>query len=145
ALQATLRTRIWRGVISQFSYTLAHNMDEASNATSLPQDSNNLIGDYGSAASDIRHHFGGYLLYDVPGSSHGPAWLSHGWQLNTNVSVRTGFPFTVRGSSGGSGTGVNTTGADPVGNSFDWVARTEGTGQSVTWINRTAFVNPASG
>jgi len=28
SLQATVRTRNWRGVISQFSYTLAHNMDE---------------------------------------------------------------------------------------------------------------------
>jgi hypothetical protein len=120
-------------------------MDEASNATSLPQDSNNLMGDYGNAASDIRHHFGGYLLYDLPGSSHGPAWLSHGWQLNTNVSVRTGFPFTVRASSDASGTGENTTRANQVADPFDGVSHAVATGQSVTWINRTAFVNPASG
>ena len=145
SLQATLRTRNWHGVISQFSYTFAHNMDEASNATSLPQDSNNLMGDYGNAASDIRHHFGGYLLYDLPGSSHGPAWLSHGWQLNTNLSVRTGFPFTVRASSDASGTGENTTRANQVADPFDGVSHAVTTGQSVTWINRTAFVNPASG
>ena len=71
SLQATLRTRNWRGIISQFSYTLAHNLDEASNATSLPQDSNNLMGDYGNAASDIRHHFGGYALVDLPGRRMG--------------------------------------------------------------------------
>ncbi|PYQ86718.1 MAG: TonB-dependent receptor [Acidobacteria bacterium] len=145
SLQATLRTRNWHGVISQLSYTLAHNRDEASNATSLPQDSNNLMGDYSNAASDIRHHVGGYLLYDVPGSSHGPAWLSHGWQLNTNISVRTGFPFTVRASSDTSGTGENTTRANQVADPFDGVSHAVTSGQSVTWINRTSFVNPASG
>ena len=49
SLQAYVRTRNWHGIISQFSYTLAHNLDEASNATSLPQDSNDLMGDYGNA------------------------------------------------------------------------------------------------
>ena len=48
------------------------------------------------------------MIYDIPGSSHGPAWLSHGWQLNGNLSIRTGFPFTVRASSDTSGTGENT-------------------------------------
>ena len=144
SLQATLRTRNWRGIISQFSYTLAHNLDEASNATSLPQDSNDVMGDYGNAASDIRHHFGGYVLYDVPGSSHGPAWLSHGWQLNANVSIRTGFPFTVRASSDTSGTGENTTRANQVGDPFANVSHDVVTGEPVQWINRSAFVNPAS-
>lgn len=145
SLQATVRTRSWHGVISQFSYTLAHNLDEISNATTLPQDSNNLIGEYGNAGSDIRHHLGGYLLYDVPGSSHGPAWLSHGWQLNTNISVRTGFPFTVRASSDTSGTGENTTRANQVADPYAGVDQSVTAGQSVQWINRTAFVNPASG
>src|SRR5262249_4284480 len=145
SLQATVRTRNWHGVISQFSYTLAHNQDEISNATTLPQDSNNLMGDYGSAASDIRHHFGGYLLYDIPGSSPGPAWLSHGWQVNTNISVRTGFPVTVRASSDTSGTGENTTRANQVADPFNGVSHDVVNGQSVQWINRTSFVNPANG
>jgi hypothetical protein len=145
SLQATVRTRSWHGVISQFSYTLAHNLDEISNATTLPQDSNNLIGEYGNAGSDIRHHLGGYLLYDVPGSSHGPAWLSHGWQLNTNISVRTGFPFTVRASSDTSGTGENTTRAVQVADPYEGVDQSVTPGQSVQWINRTSFVNPTSG
>jgi hypothetical protein len=144
SLQATVRTRSWHGVISQFSYTLAHNLDEISNATTLPQDSNNLMGDYGNAGSDIRHHVGGYLLYDVPGSSHGPAWLSHGWQLNTNISVRSGFPFTVRASSDTSGTGENTTRANQVADPYAGVDQTVTAGQSVQWINNKSFVNPAS-
>ncbi len=145
SLQASVRTRNWHGMISQFSYTLAKNMDEASNATSLPQDSNNLMGDYGAAGSDVRHHFGGYLLYDIPGSSHGPAWVSHGWQLNTNISVRTGFPVTIRASSDASGTGENTARANQVADPFAGVSQAVVAGQSVTWINRTAFVNPANG
>jgi hypothetical protein len=145
SLQTTLRMRNWHGLISQFSYTFAHNMDEASNATTLPQDSNNLMGDYSNAASDIRHHVGGYLLYDVPGSSRGPAWLSHGWQVNTNISVRTGFPLTVRASSDTSGTGENTTRAVQVGDPFQGVSHAVVAGQSVLWLNRTAFVNPPSG
>jgi hypothetical protein len=145
SLQTSVRTRNWHGVISQFSYTLAYNRDEASNATSLPQDSNNLMGDYGAAGSDIRHHFGGYVIYDIPGSSHGPAWLSHGWQLNGNLSIRTGFPFTVRASSDTSGTGENTTRAVQVADPFQGASPTVVSGQPVTWINRTAFVNPPSG
>jgi hypothetical protein len=145
SLQASVRTRSWRGIISQFSYTLAHNLDEVSNATTLPQDSNDLMGDYGNAGSDIRHHFGGYLLYDVPALPRGPAWLSRGWQVNTNVSIRTGFPFTVRASSDTSGTGENTTRANQVGDPFAGVSHSVVPGEPVQWINRTAFVNPANG
>jgi len=145
SLQATVRTRNWHGLISQFSYTLAHNLDEVSNATTLPQNSNDLEGDYSNAGSDIRHHFGGYVLYDIPGSSRGPAWLSHGWQLNTNISVRTGFPLTVRASSDTSGTGENTTRAVQVADPFQGLSHAVVSGESVQWINRTAFVNPPSG
>jgi hypothetical protein len=145
SLQTSLRTRSWHGLISQVSYTLARNLDDVSNATTLPQDSNNLHGDWGPAGSDIRHHVGGYFIYDIPGSSRGPQWLSHGWQLNGNISVRSGFPFTIRASSDTSGTGENTARAVQVGDPFQDVSHAVVTGESVSWINRTAFVNPPRG
>jgi len=74
-----------------------------------------------------------------------PRWLSHGWQLNSNISVRTGFPFTVRASSDTSGTGENTTRAVQVADPFQGVDHTIVNGQAVTWISRTAFVNPPRG
>ena len=41
-----------------------------------------------------RHHFTANPVYNLPGSSHGPHWITHGWQLNTVMSFRTGLPFT---------------------------------------------------
>jgi len=65
--------------------------------------------------------------------------------LNGNVSVRTGFPFTVRASSDTSGTGENTARAVQVGDPFQDVSHAVVNGQSVSWISRTAFVNPTGG
>jgi hypothetical protein len=71
----------------------------------LPQDSTNLKGDYGNADYDVRHHFTVNAVYNIPGSSHGPQWITHGWQLNTVMSFRTGLPFTVHATTDTSGTG----------------------------------------
>ncbi len=146
-LQTTLRIRNWHGLISQFSYTWAHSLDDISSATTLPQNSTNLKGDYGNANSDIRHHFGGYFLYDIPTWSRGPHWLMSGWQANSNISFRSGFPFTVKASSDTSGTGENTVRAVQVAaDPFQGLSHTvAGGGQSVQWINRAAFANPTAG
>jgi hypothetical protein len=53
----------------------------------------------------VRHHFTVNAVYNIPGSSHGPQWITHGWQLNTVMSFRTGLPFTVHATTDTSGTG----------------------------------------
>jgi hypothetical protein len=42
----------------------------------IPLDSFNLAQEYGSSDYDTRLNFTTFLTYDIPGSSHGPKWLS---------------------------------------------------------------------
>ncbi len=94
---------------------------------------------------DIRHQFKAYFVYDIPGSSHGPHWLTHGWQANTNIYIRTGEPVNIRASSDNSGTGENTERADQVANPFKGVSHAFTVGSPVQWFSRTSFVNPVAG
>jgi len=146
SLQALLKTTSWHGITSQLSYAWGHSLDEVTQYVgALPQDSINFKGDYGNSDYDVRHHFNAYFLYDVPGSSHGPAWVSHGWQLNTNLTFRTGFPFTIHASSNTDGTGENGTRGVQVGDPFQGVSHALSNHNPVQWINANAYANPAQG
>jgi hypothetical protein len=146
SLQVLLKTSSWHGITSQLSYAWGHSLDEVTQYVgALPQDSTNFKGDYGNSDYDIRHHMSAFLLYDVPGSSHGPKWLSHGWQVNTNLSFRTGFPFTIHATSDTSGTGENTTRGVQTGDPFQGVSHTLSNHNPVQWINPNAYTNPANG
>ena len=145
-LQTTLRTTSWHGLISQFNYTYAHSLDEVTQYVgALPQDSTNFYGDYGNSDYDIRHHFNSYLIYDIPGSSHGPHWLSNGWQANGNISFRTGEPFSIHASSDTSGTAENTDRGVQVGNPFSGVSHALTNHQPVQWINPASYTNAPNG
>jgi len=146
SLQVVLKTTNWRGITSQLSYAWGHSLDEVTQYVgALPQDSTNFKGDYGNSDYDVRHHLSAFLLYDVAGSSHGPAWLSHGWQLNTNLTFRTGFPFTIHASTNTDATGENTTRGVQVGDPFQGVSHALVDHSPVQWINPNAFANPAPG
>jgi len=146
SLQVTFRTGTWHGVTTQFNYTWAHSLDEITQYVgALPQDSTNFKNDYGNSDFDIRHNFSGYVVYDVPGSSFGPKWLTHDWQITSKMQFHTGLPFTAFASFDTSGTGENTTHGDQVGNPYAGVSHTQTQGQPVQWINPNAFVNPAQG
>jgi hypothetical protein len=146
SLQVTLRTRVWHGVSTQFNYTWAHSLDEiTAYVGAIPQDSTNFKNDYGDSDFDIRHNFSGYVVYDIPGASWGPQWLTHGWEVTSKMQFHTGLPFTVFASYDTSGTGENTTRGDQVGNPYAGVNHTQVQGQPVQWINPDAFVNPAQG
>jgi Carboxypeptidase regulatory-like domain len=146
SLQVTLRTRVWHGVSTQFNYTWAHSLDEiTAYVGAIPQDSTNFKNDYGNSDFDIRHNFSGYIVYEIPGASWGPHWLTHDWEMTSKMQFRTGEPFTVFASYDTSGTGENTTRGDQVGNPYAGVNRAQVQGQPVQWINPAAFVNPAQG
>ncbi len=145
-LQTSLRTASWHGLISQVNFTWSHSLDEITQYFgALPQDSNNLRGNYGSSDYDIRKTLTGYVIYDIPGLSRGPAWLTHGWQANANLTFHSGLPFNIYASSDTSGTGENTTRADLIGNPYAGVNRQLINHQPVQWINPNAFANPANG
>jgi hypothetical protein len=145
SLQVVIRTRSWHGLISQYSYTWSHNLEELASSSTLPQDSNNIMGDYGNASYDIRHQFKGYLIYDIPAARFGPKWLTSGWQANSFLYIRTGRPVLIKASSDTSGTLEGTQRANIVGDPFQGESHDFTTGQSLRWFNPAAFVNPPNG
>ncbi|MCU1303284.1 MAG: TonB-dependent receptor plug [Candidatus Sulfotelmatobacter sp.] len=136
ALQTTLRLRAWHGLSSQFAYTWAHALDEITAYRGvLPYDSHNLKGEYGNGDFDTRHNFSATITWDIPGSSRGPRWVTHGWSLNSLMTfhggqpmdqVRTGFDIIASPFAG-------------VSHSFQKTASFTG----VTWINPASFCLPA--
>ncbi len=129
ALQSTLRLRTWHGLSSQFVYTWAHALDEiTAYRGAIPRDSTNLKGEYGNGDFDTRHNFSATLTWDIPGSSHGPKLLTHGWQVNSLMTFHGGQPLD----------GVRP-GYDEIANPFAGVSHAFNK-SGVTWINPAAFV-----
>jgi hypothetical protein len=135
ALQSTLRLRAWHGLGSEFAYTWSHSLDEISQYRGvIPFDSYNLKADYGNSDFDTRHTFTGSLNWEVPGSSHGPKALTHGWVVSSALSFHGGQPSDeIRQRLDLIG--------DPFGGvSHSFVKSTSFTG--VQWINPNAFATP---
>ncbi|HEY6770395.1 MAG TPA: TonB-dependent receptor [Candidatus Sulfotelmatobacter sp.] len=129
SFQTTLRLRSWHGLTSQFAYTWAHALDEiTAYRGAIPRESTNLKAEYGNGDFDTRHNFSATLTWDIPGSSHGPRILTHGWQVNSLMTFHGGQPLD----------GVRP-GYDLVADPFAGVSHAfNKTG--VTWINPAAFV-----
>ena len=49
--------------------------------------------DYGNGDFDTRHLFSLNFDYQIPGSSHGPRILTHGWEVSSLTNFHTGQPF----------------------------------------------------
>ncbi len=64
----------------------------------VPQDNQNLKGEYGRSLFDARHRFAGSLTYAIPfahGFSGARRTMLDGWQLSGLVALNTSTPFTV--------------------------------------------------
>ena len=93
ALQTTLRLRTWHGLNTQFAYTWSHTLDQISEYRGVLADvTGNLKADYGNGDFDTRHNLSGVFTWDIPGSSRGPRWLSHGWSINSLMTFHSGQP-----------------------------------------------------
>jgi hypothetical protein len=136
ALQTTYKIRSWHGLTSQFSYTWAHALDDVTAYRGVfPLDSDNLRAEYGSGDFDTRHNFSAYFTYDVPGSSHGPRILTHGWQVTSLLTVHSGQPFNINATS--------RPGLNLIGDPFAGVSHAfhpSGT----QWVNPAAFCTPVA-
>jgi hypothetical protein len=78
------------------------------------------------------------MAYDIPGSSHGPKWLTHGWQLNAFVSLHSGQPFNFNA-------GTQRPGLNLVSNPFTGVNHTFSAALGgEPWVNPNAFCAPGS-
>ena len=145
SLQALLRTTNFHHITTQMTYTWSHSLDEETGLIPyLPQNSFNLKGEYGNSDFDVTNTFTAYAGYDVPGSSHGPKWLTNGWQLNSLLSFHGGLPFSVTASHENSGNGESADRANQIGNPFAGVNHAIVNG-SVQWFNTAAFEDPALG
>ena len=119
-------------------YTFAHTLDYDS-FTALPQNSFDPEAEYGNSDFDARQNFTAYLLYALPGSSHGPRYLTNGWKLSSLLSFRSGLPFTVDAYGDPSGTGENTDRPSLSGNPYQGISHSVIDHQPVQWINPNSF------
>ncbi len=139
SMQTTLKIRSWHGLTGQVAYTWAHALDEVTEYRgAIPFDSFNLAQEYGSSDFDTRHNFTAFWNYDIPGSSHGPAFLTHGWQLTGLVSLHSGQPFNFNA-------GTQRPGLNLIANPFAGVNHTFNLAVGgEPWVNPAAFCVPGS-
>src|SRR6202035_5270770 len=129
SLQSTLRLRAWHGLSSSFAFTWAHALDEiTAYRGAIPLDSTNLKAEYGNGDFDTRRNFSATFTWNIPGSSHGPKILTHGWQVNSLMTFHGGQPLDeVRGA-------FNSQGIDQLGPAFAGVSHAFNKSGG-TWVN----------
>jgi hypothetical protein len=141
-----LKTSSFHGVSSVFNYTWSHSLDEMTTYRSrLPQDSNNLKGDYGNSDYDTRNNFNGAVFYNVPRLGRGPEWVTSGWQVNSALSYRGGLPFNIATSTDTTGTSEKYQRPNMVGNPYASVSHALVGMKAIQWVNPAAFVAPTVG
>ena len=144
ALQVTLKSNAWHGLTSQFSYAWSHNLDDSSAFNALPQNSNNLAGDWGNAEYDVRNHFSAYLNYAIPALAYGPKALTHGWEVNGIFKFQNGEPVNILSGSDNSGTAEGEDRATITGPALN-SNRSIQNNTSAQYLNPASFVAPAAG
>src|SRR5215472_5051590 len=136
ALQTTFKVRSWRGLSSTFGYTWSHALDEISEyRAAIADDAFNRKRDYGNGDYDTRHLFTANITYAVPSYSHGPKFLTQGWELTSLMNWHTGQPYDETLS------GLSLVGDPFAGVSHSFSAKGGGT----QWLNPTAFCSPGVG
>jgi hypothetical protein len=140
ALQSTLRLRNWHGLTSQFAYTWSHELDTMTEYRGAIQfDPTRPRLDYGSGDFDTRQNFTTFWTWDIPGSSHGPKLLTHGWQVSSLWSFHGGQPFNFNA-------GTQRPGLNLIQDPFAGVSHTfNAAAGGIPWVNPGAFCTPGAG
>ena len=120
ALQVTVKKQFSQGLLFQTNYSWAKALDTLTSAgwggggsadRVSYQNANDPKGNYGRAATDIRHMFNGNVVYSLPFGS-GKRFLDQGgvvngivggWQLSSIFQIRSGLPFSPIIGSNNSG------------------------------------------
>src|SRR5271165_5277783 len=154
SLQAVWKVNSWHGLTGQFAYTWAHAIDQVTEYRGvIPFDSFNVALDKGNSDFDTRQLFVGNIVWTIPGSSKGPAILTHGWQVAGGVNFHTGQPFNYAPSTplpAGAGpfnyyTGTQRPGLNLVCDPFVGVPHTfSAAAGGEQWVNTACFV-PTTG
>ncbi len=152
SFQASVSKRYAHSLSWQFSYTLAHSIDDASVDSSVesvndPQTAQNIFdrkGSRGPSAFDIRQNFVANAVYDLPGRGR----LLGGWRVSSVASVHSGVPFTPVLAFDNADIQSLDTSERPnlVGNPYAGVCPNGArVGTSSCWFNPSAFAVPPAG
>jgi len=144
-----LEKRYSKGLVLLMNYTIQKNLESGgagpdaytqNGGTSIAMDTYNLARERSYAPIDVPQIYSGSAAYDLP-FGPGKRLLSHGvlgrivggWQVNTIVSLRKGFPTDIR-----------TNVLPPIFNTFNVPDRVAG--QSMTLPNASVdgYFNPAA-
>src|SRR5882762_7248301 len=136
ALQTIFRTRAWRGLSTQLTYTWAHALDEISEYRGQVLDNAfNLKGDYGNSDFDTRHLFTNSGTYDVPKAPWATSTWSkrafNDWQISSVMNWHKGQPSDE-----------GRLGLDLIGNPYAGISHKFDPSFGVQWWNPTAFCLP---
>jgi hypothetical protein len=117
AAEVTYRLRPSQGLELTANYTYSKNLadttgpitvNDISGTTVMPEDSNNIHGEYGPVGSDQRHQFNGTFVYTLPfgrgqryaaGVNHGIDEFIGGWRVSGDAVLLSGFPLAIRAGS----------------------------------------------
>jgi hypothetical protein len=151
ALQMQVNKRVSHGLTLMFNYTYGKTMgiDSAGAfATALgssPRDPWNLRLDYAPADFDMTHAAKVAAIYNFPTLRSGPRVLravANGWQANSMMLFRSGFPITCRSGVDNSMSGVGNDTCDQVDANSK---RPAGANPTNMWFNTAAFTTNAKG
>ena len=160
-----VRHDLYRGLQLRASYTWSKNLDDGSAwNTSVSANTPAYVevprlphGDYGPAATDVRHIFSVNGTYDLP-FGNGQSVFTHtgavagrivsGWQLATIANLQTGFPFSPQLGYNPTNSGDTRNPVRPNLNPiFHGDVYTHGTTaeRAMRFFNPNAFTPPVSG
>lgn len=103
ALQVTFRRNLSKGLRFNANYTWSHAIDNVAGFFKDYQDENNINADRASSDQDVRHNFtldAGYELAFREWFGDGPRWIVDGWNVNSNIQIRSGLPVNVTRQGG---------------------------------------------
>jgi Carboxypeptidase regulatory-like domain len=169
ALQVSLQKRLSNGLEFQANYTwskcltnsigyyglygdLNASVDQSGGNYFYWQNTYDAHGNYGPCYYDAEHAFNGYVTYDIPfgrGRAFGRDMnkvvnaLIGDWQINSIVTVHSGFPFTI-GANDNSGTNSFGPLASCSGSPVVYGSRDSALG-GYQWWSQSTFYQPASG
>ena len=145
ALQAQLLKRMRAGGLLSVSYTWSKNLTDAVAYNYNPQDSHNIMGDYGPTNFNQPQILAVSYVYPLPFWQNGSEWYKKalgGWQVSGITRIASGIPINVTqpANTDVSGDGVTAVLERPnkVGNPFAGVGGKQ-------FLNSAAFAIPAPG
>jgi hypothetical protein len=130
------------------SFTWSRSFDDAG----IPQDPNNIKGQWGPSLFDMPIHLAISYTYQLP-FGKGRTLLSHlnkvgdgvlgGWQINGIYQYHSGLPFNPILPIDNTNTLVNQDRPNIIGNPYQSTATCH-TGTPTCWVNPAAFATPAA-